>query len=105
VFCTLYILRRDGKKLPVDEVRAAGILGRLEFGPSKKVFYPRNDAWFSPADGTPELRIVHAHITFIAPEGMMVLGRDDSLSHDYDATRQAWWVVPMQRPPEKSLAP
>lgn len=96
--CTVYILRRDGKRIPKDEVRAAGIVGHLAFGPSKKVFYPRNDAWFAAVDGPPELRIIHAHITFIAPKGMMILGRDDTLSHDYASTRQAWWVVPRVEP-------
>ncbi|WP_225785495.1 hypothetical protein [Xenophilus sp. Marseille-Q4582] len=94
MFCTLYILRRDGKKLPVDEVRAAGIAGWLWMGQNPKLRFPRTDAIFQPRQaGEHPLMLQYAHVKRIEAGGIMIYGQDET-SPQNAYIRQTWWLVP-----------
>lgn len=102
MYCTLYILREKGKKLPAEVVRGRGKPGWLELGPNKRLNFPRIDAWFRPDEaGVQPLTIIHAQVKFIAANGMMITGREDGFELRYEDARQAWWVVPRFDPPDQ----
>lgn len=101
MYCTLYILRRGGKKLPPEEVRAAGIQGWLWMGENPKLSFPRTDAIFQPQQaGDEPLLLKHAHIKRIEAGGIMIHGHDQHAPPNA-YVRQTWWVVPSAFPADQ----
>lgn len=93
MYCTLYILREKGKKLPATTVRSGGIKGWIWFGTPKGREEAQADFIIDEA-GDPTLTIHDARVARIEPGGIMIHGQqreDFSPIHRYP---QAWWLVP-----------
>lgn len=93
VYCTLYILRAKGKKLPADVVRSGGIKGWIWFGTSKSREEPRADFIIDEA-GDPTLTLHGARVTKIEPGGIMIHGQERESFSSIHRYPQAWWLVP-----------
>lgn len=104
MFCTVYPLRRNGKKLPPDEVRAGGVKGWVEIG--RFGHAPETHARLFAE--RPETE-AHRHLNILLQlrfvklekvlDGMLITGHGEKARGDpYE--RQAWWIVPDHtRPP------
>lgn len=93
MFCTLYILRAKGKKLPAATVRGGGIKGWIWFGVPKGGSEPRADFIIDEA-GDPTLTLHQAKVTKIEPGGIMIHGQEREAYSPIHRYPQAWWLVP-----------
>ena len=94
MYCTLYVLRFEGKKLPKEVVQERGIPGWLTMDQAKD--RTGLEASFIVNDGSDDTMSLHeAVVSKIAPNGMMIHGHERTFSPIH-RHRQAWWVVPRQ---------
>lgn len=93
--CTVYRLRRDGVKLPTEEVRASGVSGWLETG--SYMHHPGTQARLFVSKEAAARRDGHYLIELNIPSlgrikgGILLRGFDGM----YNSQKQVWWVVPM----------
>lgn len=97
--CTIYRLRREGVKLPTEEVRAGGVSGWLEVrqfmqhpGLQARLYRSPQDAAERPDHPLMEL----GYPSLGRVSGGVLLKGSDGIHH----RKQAWWVVPTAAPPE-----
>ncbi len=98
--CTVYRLRREGEKLPTEEVRAGGVSGWLETG--SYMHHPGTQARLFVSKEAAARRDGHYLIELNIPSlgrikgGILLRGFDGM----YNSQKQVWWVVPTPAPPE-----
>ncbi len=96
MYCLLYVLRFEGRKLPKERVRETGRPGWLYMGQSRTKIHPQVDAVFTPDEaGSEPVVLQHAHVKLIDKGGIMIYG-SDAPGYNPSYQRQTWWVVPRQ---------
>lgn len=108
MYCTVYPLRREGKKLPPEEVRAGGVSGWIEIG--RFGHAPETHArLFSeppPSAAHRDLNIL-LELRFVKMEkvqdGILITGHGQKAPAPYE--RQAWWIVPTLAQPQTTPPP
>ncbi len=97
MLCTVYVLYRDGQKLPKEEVRASPISGHLIVGQCPNRRYPMKVAQLLSLEDGQEFALPtldSAVVVGIKRGGILITGNDaPSLGH---FRLQRWWVVPHQ---------
>lgn len=93
MFCTVYLLRRQGAKVPPDEVKKYPNEGWLVFGQSAGD--PDAVLYQDRRKKVEILRLTGAQLKTIEG-GLMLIGAD---AHVAQHQPQAWWIVPSTRPP------
>jgi len=89
VLFDVYPLRRDGLKLPVEEVRANGRRGQLRLAP-REDGAPVAIARLISARGSVIGELNCARVSVVTDAGLMVVGWER-----IGVRRQAWWCVPV----------
>jgi hypothetical protein len=99
VFCIAYPLRRNGRKLPKNEVRAGGKRGWLTFArmPAGQPVWTAKLSGPHGGDIFPELSC--ARVTAIS-EGIVIAGLV-LRPGEIQPTRQAWYCMPAEAPPDE----
>lgn len=102
MYCIVYPLRRDGKKLPPEEVQAGALVGWLVV--DRFMWAPVLQArlWHERPDNhktSPKYFAQIEHVELKTVQGGILLQGSESTSQGV-AQRQAWWIVPEHsRPP------
>lgn len=97
MYCTLYILRANGKKLPAEQVRSGGIKGWIWFGVPRGGSEHQADFIIDePTD--PTLTLYQARVSKIEPGGIMIHGQQREAYSPIHRYPQAWWLVPAEEP-------
>lgn len=95
VFCTVYLLRRGGVKLPREDVLAVPFQGWLYFGRDTRKFYPSEVVrLFQDERALIDVvePLMHPYLKKIERGGMLFRGSEEIRSSVHEP--QAWWVVP-----------
>jgi len=107
MFCTVYPLRREGKKLPKDEVPAGALVGWLVV--DRFMWAPVLQArlWHERPNNhktSPKYFAQLEHVDLKTVQGGILLQGSESTIQG-GAHRQAWWIVPTSAQPETTLPP
>ena len=97
VLCVVYVLRRNGHKLPIDVAKSRPTPGWLTLGPDPRVFYPRTVArLMASARGDTDLLevLLHAHVRAIKGGGLLIHGQEAVPIYGAANVPQAWWCLP-----------
>lgn len=95
MLCVVYVLRRAGEKLPVDQVRAHPNAGWLYLGEDTRKFYPQTACrLFRDRKSEVDLvePLINPTVKAIKQGGLLIVGQQEVRSSV--TTRQAWWCVP-----------
>lgn len=105
--CTVYRLRRDGAKLPPEDVKLTAASGWLYWGQKSTLGPPERHAFLlTRADGKPGMdetlpTLRFARLLKIAGGGILMSGFEHPSSPPHTQLRQTWWIVPNPPKPEK----
>lgn len=94
MLCVVYVLRRKGERLPVEEVRARPHVGWLTVDRDVRVYYPQEAARLFRSE-TDQVDLIEpmVHPRARIKKGCILLrGSEDVRSSVTNA--QAWWCVP-----------
>lgn len=94
MYCILYVLRFEGRKLPKEVVQERGVAGWLTMDQAKDGT-GLEASFIAHADPEYTLTVHEAIVSKITPTGMMLHGYERTFSPIH-RHRQAWWVVPRQ---------
>lgn len=95
--CVVYVLRRAGKKLPLDVVKSRPHQGWLVLGDDSRKFYPRPAARLFSTHATRIdviTPIVQAHVIKIERGGILIFGQEEADERQAPDPPQAWWCMP-----------
>lgn len=95
MLCVVYVLRKKGKKLPPEQVRARPATGYLYLGQDPVKFVPQTVARLL-RDHKTDIDVVepmaHAHVKVIKGGGLLIFGQQ-SIGYQ-QMCPQVWWAVP-----------
>lgn len=91
-------MRESGRRLPVDDMRARRVIGRLTFTDRTRSGAPESRATVCSEDGRELLVSLRcAHLRKIDRGGLLLSGFLDE-GRSVVPVRQAWWCVPCAKP-------
>lgn len=90
MFVTLYRLKKNGQRLPIDEARQHGIQGELRLTRKRPSGMPAVEATLYDDRGVNGLSIRQAEVRQIDANGMLIRGYEGSAS---ELIPQVWWCV------------
>ena len=90
VFCTIYKLRKNGERLPIDEAKQHGIRGELRLTRKKPLGMPCVEATLLDGRGTVITSLGLAEVRRIDAKGLLIHGYDGGMTA---CIPQIWWCV------------
>jgi len=95
MMCVVYVLRRAGKRLPLDVVKSKPHLGWLFMGQDARKDIPEQAVRLFRSRGQRDdvmAPIVHPRLAKIDRGGLLFIGLEEVRSSVNQ--KQAWWIVP-----------
>ena len=97
MFCVVYVLRREGRKLPPEVVRDRPAVGWLELDQHPLKAHPERVARLLEIKGSDVdliQMIVHAHVRRISNGGLLIFGQEVRSTYGAPNVPQVWWCRP-----------
>jgi len=92
VLCTVYLLRKNGERLPREQVRATATVGDVTYD-RRAHGSPEYWAWLrDPDTQVTQANLLSAKVMKMRGNGIMIGGWEEQPGGP--PVRQAWWCVP-----------
>lgn len=98
IFCTAYLLRRDGERLPPEQVRQTARQGWLWYGQKTPIGIPVPSARLFMPDEPYPLQLEFVREVAITNGGVLLQGQEYVSASDMRIIWQGWWCVPAAEP-------
>lgn len=97
MLCVVYVLRREGRKLPAEVVRNRPAVGWLQLDQHPQKAYPERVARLLKSEGSDVdlvQMMVHAHVRRINRGGLLIFGQEEQTRYREPHLPQVWWCMP-----------